>query len=428
MVMKKILLISPTSREYRYLPKVADALSCQLVFEEFAGSFFDDLLSSNHQDGARSLEILPLIEEAMRRYKESGISGVTSGVGYPGMPVSSIIADGLRLPGPTAESVLLCEHKYYSRLAQQRLVPEAVPGFHLVDPGNLDGLADSLDFPLFLKPVKSCFSINADVISNPEMFRRSVASCLLPEGFLKPLNDLIHAYTDFPLDASYLLAESLLEGTQVSLEGYVFEGRVHVLGVVDSVMYPGTISFQRFEYPSRLREDVQKRMARIAETFINGIGYDNALFNVEFMYNAETDQVHIIEINPKIASQFTDLFEKVDGASSYRPLLEIALGEEPAFPKGQGAFKVAASCVLRTFENKRVLGVPSAEQVEALTKRFPDARMEISVSPGRLLSDVMQDGKSFRYGLVNIGADSWDELDDKFELCKSLLDFKFGEP
>ncbi|MBA2733714.1 MAG: ATP-grasp domain-containing protein [Acidobacteria bacterium] len=428
--MKKVLLISPTSREFRELPRIAEMLDCQLVFEDFAGEFFDDLLllSSNHDNGEQVLEILPLIEQTIRRYNESGVNGVTSGVGYPGMPVSSIIADRFRLPSPRVDRVLLCEHKYYSRVAQQALVPDATPIFELVDPENVNGLADSLSFPLFLKPVKSCFSINAGEIRSPEMFRRKVGSGLLPSGFLKPLNDLLHAYTDFPLDASYLLAESILEGTQVSLEGYVFDGKVHILGIIDSVMYPGTISFQRFEYPSRLGEAVQKRMAQIAETFIKGIGYDNALFNIEFMYNSGTDEIHIIEINPKIASQFTDLFEKVDGLSSYSPLLQIALGEEPDFPKGQGAFRVAASCVLRTFENKRVLSVPSQVQVDALVERFPDARIEISVSAGKLLSDVMQDGNSFRYGLINIGADSHEELNAKFELCKSLLDFRFIAP
>jgi biotin carboxylase len=428
MVMKKVLLISPTGREFRELPPIAEMLNCQIVFEDFAGAFFDDLLSSNHNGNRQSLEILPLIEETIRRYTRSGINGVTSGVGYPGMPVSSIIADRFSLLGPRTDRVLLCEHKYYARMAQQALVPNATVGFQLIDPENMNGLVDSLSFPLFLKPVKSCFSINADKILNSESFRRQVGSCLLPEGFLKPLNDLLGAYTDFPLNASYLLAESLLEGTQVSLEGYVFDGRVHILGIVDSVMYPGTISFQRFEYPSRLSEDVQQRMCQIAETFISGIGYDNALFNIEFMYNTETDEIHIIEINPKIASQFTDLFEKVDGVSSYTPLIQIALGEKPHFPRRQGAFKVAASCVLRTFENQRVLSAPSKAQVDRLLKRFPDARVEISASTGKLLSDVMQDGKSFRYGLINIGADSHEELDAKFELCKSMLDFQFTAP
>lgn len=429
MAMKKVLIISPTGREYRELPRIAEALKCQLVFEDFAGAFFDDALSSNNNGNApQTLEILTLIEETIRRYDQSGINGVTSGVGYPGMPVSSIIANRFHLPGPRTDRVLLCEHKYYSRLAQQRLVPDATPGFQLIDPDNLDGVADSLSFPLFLKPVKSCFSINADKILNSESLRRRVGSSLLPEGFLKPLNDLLRAYADFPLDASYLIAESLLEGTQTSLEGYVFDGQVHILGIVDSVMYPDTISFRRFEYPSRLSEDVQRRMSQIAEIFIGGIGYNNALFNIEFMYNSGTDEIHIIEINPKIASQFTDLFEKVDGVSSYAPLLELALGEEPRFPRRQGAFKVAASCVLRTFEDKRVLSVPSQAQVEHLLKRFPDARVEINASQGKLLSDVMQDGKSFRYGLINIGADSHEELDAKFELCKSLLDFQFTTP
>lgn len=427
--MKKILVISPTNREYRELPRIAEAIGCQLVFEDFAGEFFDDLLSANHNSNApQSLEILTLIEETIRRYEQSGINGVTSGVGYPGMPVSSIIAERFHLPAPRIDRVLLCEHKYYARVAQQTLVPDATPGFHLIDPENVNGLADSLDFPLFLKPVKSCFSINADKILNSEMFKLAFNSRLLPKGFLKPLNDLLRAYTDFPLNASYLLAESLLEGTQVSLEGYVFNGHVHILGIVDAVMYPGTISFRRFEYPSRLSEDVQARMKQIAETFISGIGYDNALFNIEFMYNAATDEIHIIEINPKIASQFTDLFEKVDGVSSYRPLLEIALNEEPQFPKRQGAFKVAASCVMRTFENKRVLSAPTQSEIHALLKRFPDARVEISAARGKLLSDVMQDGKSFRYGLINIGADSHEELDAKYEFCESMLDFQFTTP
>jgi hypothetical protein len=426
--MRKVLLISPTRREYRDLPAIAEALNCEIVFEDFAGDFFDDPLSSNRDPKAPGLEILPLIEETIRRYSQSNIAGVTSGVGYPGMPVSSIIAERFGLTAPRTDRVLLCEHKYYSRVAQRSLVPDATPTFQLIDPREPDGLATGLSFPLFLKPVKSCFSINADKIDSPEMFRWKIGACLLPASFLKPLNDLLKAYTDFPLDASYLLAESLLEGIQVSMDGFVFRGKVQILGIVDSVMYPGTISFKRFEYPSRLSEEVQRRMVLIAETFLGGINYDNALFNIEFIYRPETDEIHIIEINPKIASQFTDLFEKVDGVNSYSPLLQIAMGEEPVVRKRQGAFKVAASCVLRTFEDKRVLSVPSEAQLNAVRSRFPDARIEISASTGNLLSDVMQDGKSFRYGLINIGANSYEELEAKFELCRSLLDFEFAAP
>lgn len=426
--MKKILLISPTTREYRELPAIAASMNCEIIFEDFAGSYFDDLLLSDHRTNEAELDILSLIEETITRFRDSDLAGVTSGVGYPGMPVSSLMAERLGLPGPQVGKVLLCEHKYYSRLAQQALLPNAVPNFFLINPADLDGLPERLDYPLFLKPVKSCFSINADSIRDAEMFRRKVGSSMLAKGFLKPLNDLLRAHTDFPLDASYLIAESLLEGAQVSLEGYVFHGKVHVLGIVDAVMYPRTISFERFEYPSSLSEEVQSRMKQIAETVISGIDYDDAPFNIELIYNSRTDEIHIIEINPKMASQFTDLFEKVDGLSSYAPFLQIAIGEEPKFLRRQGPFRVAASCVLRAFENKRVISAPSVEEISNLIERFPDARIEISVTAGQLLSDVMQDGKSYRYALINIGADSHDELDTKLALCKHALSFQFAAP
>lgn len=424
--MKRVLVICPTSREYRDLPSIAAALNYELIFEEFGGDYFDNPLSEDSSGGAERFDILPLIEDLVRRYKDAGLDGVTSPIGYPGMSVASIVAERLGLPGTPIKCVLLCEHKYYSRIAQQALVPSATPSFQLLDTKE-NGLNKATAFPLFVKPVKANFSINADTVKTQSELRRAVRSCALPERFTKPFDDLLKAYTDYERPASHhLLAESLLEGVQVSLEGYVYRGKIRVIGIIDAVMYPGTISFERFVYPSRLSADVQRRMTRIAETFMSGIGYDNALFNIELMYNPATDRISIIEVNPKIASQFTDLFEKVDGTSSYSLLLQIAAGDEPAFQHGQGEFKLAASCVLRTFEDKLVRSVPSREQVEAVLAKFPDARIEICASQGKLLSDGMQDGKSYRYGLINIGADSEEALTTKLERCRSILDFQLA--
>ncbi len=423
--MKKILILCPTGREYRELPAIAERLNYQLVFDEFGGDYFDNPLLEDEGGQAPALDVLSEIEDLIGRYTDAGLGGVTSAVGYPGMSVASIVARRLRLPGPSINCILLCEHKYYSRIAQRALVPSATPAFHLLDPKATGQLNDLGAFPLFVKPVKANFSINANRVGSVEELQQTLRSCRLPERFVKPFNDLLAAYTDYEWDASNLLAESLLEGVQVSLEGYVYRGQVSVMGIVDALMYPGTISFERFVYPSRLGDDVQRRMARIAETFIRGIGYDNALFNIEMMYNAAQDRISIIEVNPKIASQFTDLFEKVDGTSSYSPLLQIAAGEEPIFRRRRGDFRLAASCVLRTFEDQRVVSVPSRQQIETLARRFPDARLEVCASEGRLLSEAMQDGKSYRYALINIGAETEEDLTAKLDQCRSLLDFQF---
>lgn len=423
--MKRILVVCPTGREYRDLPAIAESLDYELLFDDFAGDYFDRFHSLSG-DACGALEIIPLIDETIARHRHANLSGVTSAVGYPGMSVASIMAARLGLTGPRPEAVLLCEHKYYSRVAQQKLVPQATPQFHLIDPLDPATVERVPQLPAFLKPVKSCMSMNAYRVSSREDLRALARSALLPRGFLTPFNDMLAAYSEFELDVSYLLVESLLEGLQVSLEGYVYQGSVQIMGIIDAIMFPGTMSFKRFQYPSGLPEHVQQRMAKIASDFIRGIGYDNAMFNIELIYNPNTDDIHIIEVNPKIASQFPDLFEKVDGTSSYAVLLQLAAGEEPHFTYRQGKHKLAASCVLRTFTDQLVLRVPSAKETAAVLAEFPDARVQIIATEGKNLSDQMQDANSYRYGLVNIGADSEEELETNFELCKNILNFQLA--
>ncbi|HEY9784581.1 MAG TPA: ATP-grasp domain-containing protein [Candidatus Obscuribacterales bacterium] len=424
--MRKVLILCPTRREFRDLPELAKQLDCELAFDDFGGDYFDRFLGKNAQPTDEVLDIVSLIDETVAHYKDAGLSGATSGVGYPGMSASSLIAKKLGIHGGNPEPIITFDHKYYSRLAQQKYVPEATPSFYLIDPKDLKTLDAVNDFPAFLKPVKSCMSKNAYRISSKEELEKRVKEALLPEGFITPFNDMVANYTGLELHASYLLVESLLEGAQVSLEGYVHDGKVHVMGIVDALFFPGTISFKRFQYPSKLPEEVQHRMIGIAEKLMTGIGYDNAPFNIEMMYNPDSHQIHIIEVNPKLASQFPDLFLKVDGTSSYSVLLQLAIGEKPKFTRRQGEFKIAASCVLRLFEDQYVQAVPSQEQINALRAKYPDALIELYAPLGKNLSDQMQDAESFRYGLVNIGAQCERELEEKFEFFKGSLQFKFA--
>jgi hypothetical protein len=129
----KVLVLCPTQREYRDLPALAHALDCELVFDDFCGDYFDRFLCKNPRTDLPHLDILSLIEETVARHRHSDIRGVTSGVGYPGMSAASIIAMRLGRPGPSPESVMCCEHKYYARMAQKQFVPHAVPSFYLLD-------------------------------------------------------------------------------------------------------------------------------------------------------------------------------------------------------------------------------------------------------------------------------------------------------
>ena len=77
-------------------------------------------------------------------------------------------AEELGLPGPSPNSVLRCSHKYYARLAQREVAPEATPRFQLIDPMTIEDRPLELPFPVFVKPVKSWFSQHARQIDSLE--------------------------------------------------------------------------------------------------------------------------------------------------------------------------------------------------------------------------------------------------------------------
>ena len=47
---------------------------------------------------------------------------------------------------------------------------------------------------------------------------------------------------------------------------------------------------------------------------------------------------------------------------------------------------------------------PSKKELKEIKKLFPDARIEVHVEKGHKLSDELQDGKSYVYAIINVGA------------------------
>jgi biotin carboxylase len=415
---RNILVICPTHRDHRELPLLSTP-GTNYLFHDYASASLEDLISKS--DGDLAADPLVEIDRILAGIDGMKIAAVISTDDYPGSALAAAIAKRLGLPGPEPEIALICQHKYLSRMAQARIVPDAVPPFALIDVADGAPLPGGLSFPLFLKPVKSFFSIGAEKIASaPELLALLPRWAKLDQFFL-PLERLLERYAGTSIGTKRLIAEGLLKGVQVTVEGYAYGGVVRIIGVVDSIMFPGTIAFSRFEYPSALSAGVQARMADIAATLMQGLGFDNGLFNIEMMYDGDADRIFIIEINPRMASQFADLYEKVDGTNSYAILLAIGQGRAPEFTARQGRYGFATSCVLRTFEDHLVASLPGEADLERLACLYPNVRVELHATVGRKLSDELQDGQSYRYGIVNLGGRDRADVLEQFEACRDRL-------
>jgi biotin carboxylase len=419
-----ILVICPTHRDHRELPHVSPQ-GVEYFFHDYASTNLEDLICNVASDADLAAGPLEEMDAILAKIAGVRLVAVVSTDDYPGSALAAAVAKELGLPGPDPAVTLMCQHKYLARRAQEELVPEAVPLFTLIDVAPDADLPDGLRFPLFVKPVKSFFSIGAERVDEPEALGALLPRWAAQDQFFAPLDEMLQHYAGATIGTKRLIAEGVLKGEQVTVEGFVHGGNTTVMGVVDSVMFPGTLAFARFDYPSALPAYVQQRMSDIAATLMPGLGFDNGLFNIEMMYDTSSGAISLIEINPRMASQFADLYEKVDGTNSYAVLLDIAHGRTPRFTRRQGRYGFAASIVLRSFEDYVVTALPSEADLERLKRTYPDIRVEILARVGRALSSEMQDGTSYRYGIVNLGGKDRDDVLAQFASCRDSLGIVF---
>lgn len=320
--------------------------------------------------------------------------------------LAAILADRRGLPGPSPQALLRCQHKPASRAVQHKVAPEATPRFALLE-ANGD---PPLPMPFFAKPVVGRLSQN--------VFRIDDEEALLG---LHELDRYTSRYAEIallagadPASVHGFLAEELLSGLEVTLEGYVHGGAVTTIGITDSVKYPETLSFERFEYPSSLPAERQAELAAVAARLLPALDFDAGFFNVEFFVPPD-GAAQIIEVNGRIASQFAPLMLGVHGRSTYDALFELALGRDPGWDAGEPSCVGISYCV-RVFEDAYVEAVPDPE---------PD--LEVLVRPGVLLSEQgANDAQSYRLAIFTRFGETREEAVERCRERAESLSFRLA--
>ena len=135
---------------------------------------------------------------------------------------------------------------------------------------------------------------------------------------------------------------------QYNLDGWVQDGQVHALGVVDAVMVPGTQAFMRWEVPSRLPQAVQQQALQVARRSCRPSATATASSTWSSSTTRASGRLSVIECNPRLASQFGDLYQRVLGLDAHAMALALACGEDPlAVPRRAPSAGAAASLVYR---------------------------------------------------------------------------------
>jgi len=388
--------------------------------------FYEGFDLFSFPDNARLLtfDARRYVDRLVRRYR-GRIDGVVSNNEHFGALLAAVVAQRLGLPGMDPATIIAAQHKYYSRCMQQKIVPEATPRFSVLPYAQRIEQEPEIGFPCFVKPVKATYSVLARQVNTMAELRAlldfSPLERLILRKLVQPFDDLTPLYTPFTIGARAMIAEEILEGEQVNVDGYVHNGKVTVLGMVDEVMYPGTQAFMRFEYPSRMEQSLQQRVRALTEKLLAGLDYSHGFFNVEMVVDRASGAIRIIEINPRMASQIMNLYRRVDCCDPYGMLLDLAVGESPRQPREAGHFRAAASFVFRRFDGRAPDRVPTLAQIEDIHRRYPDARLMLYLKRGAGLAREMKWLGSHRYAVLNLGGRDAADLHSRYENIRREL-------
>ena len=389
-----------------------------------------DLFSFPGNARLLTFDVFKFVDKLAKKYRSENLAGIISSNEQFGALAGALLARKLGLPGPDPKALIAAQHKYIARRILQQEVPEANVAFHVFPYTFRSAEEIPLKFPYYVKPVKAAYSVLARRVDSFAELQQHMTfhpwEQYIIKRLVRPFNDVVRKLTDFDVDAHWMIAEELIDGQQINVDGVVINGEIHILGIIDAVMYPGTDQFMRFEYPSRLPPDRDQRARETAKRIVRALGLDHGLFNVEMRVCNETGECRLIEVNPRMAAQFSDLYEKVDGINLHDVALKIATGETPDLASGRGKYKVASSFVFRKFDGTPLTNPPGHEKLGWLREFDPDAFLALFVKTGGGLKREMKWLGSHRYATLNMGGDSEQHLLDKFHLVKQTMEFETG--
>ncbi|MCV0397297.1 MAG: ATP-grasp domain-containing protein [Rhizobiaceae bacterium] len=354
---------------------------------------------------------------------------------FPGSCLAPLLCLRNGLPGPRLDAVAAFEHKYWARQEMAACVPEATPKVCYVDPFAEEPASEiSLPYPYWIKPIIGHSSFLGFRVEDEDDLHVAISAIRKHIGhFGNPFDEFMEFVQAPPevakVGGCHCIVEEIISAdAQVTLEGYVWEGRVVTYGHIDSVRESQShSSFSRYVYPSQLPSGVLKRMEDVIARLLTHVGYDNAPFNAEFFWDAGSDRISLLEVNTRISKSHCPLFQDVDGASHQKVALDLALGREPDFPGRNGQWPMAAKFMVRLFQDGEITRTPSAPEIHLMQSRYPEALVQILVKQGQRLSHLsFQDSYSFEIADIFVGGRSDSELLHKHSDIMELLHFEVG--
>lgn len=279
---------------------------------------------ANRRINDLSFDIVAYIDAARAYIQHHSIDGVFFDDDI-GSIVAAVLCETYGFSGPSVDAAFRCYHKYFTRLHTRHAVAAS-----LIDVSSLSPA--SLSYPCYIKAPCSSLGLLGYTLrdrhqleSLMSVFRAEIPRMNVPtKAFVGQYLDT-PAYCDACRDA--VLVEEILQGPQVTVEGYVHDGVVQLTVITDTNYISGTTLIDNFSFPSRLPPAVFQRIRLQTQTDVRDLGIDHSFFNIE--YCLVKDRPVLIEVNCRAAICFARLYKQAIGYDVRRAGYTLCVGKSP---------------------------------------------------------------------------------------------------
>jgi hypothetical protein len=377
------------------------------AFERVEGHrfhFFDAGIS--HWEASPDFDLIAYLQRCRDVMHSEHIDAVVSTHDL-GDLIAAVLAREAGLPGPSPEAVFLCLHKLYGRRAE-------------VDPIRcqavlLDEALPVLTYPAYMKAPWLKLGLlgfklesDADARAAMELARRELPA------WTRQYYPLFAAAVDlakYPLATTdMMLVEELVEGRQVTVEGWSLNGAIQIWAMTDTNTFPGSRVIDNFSTPSRVdAETVAALTAKTVET-IRAFAFDGGFFNIEFWLT--DDGVRLTEVNGRSAACFGGIYELALDADIFAAVADVACGLAPrVLPRGSG--RVAGQFNVITFDDDLAGNLLDYDAAKVIPEFSAFRRADERVRPVSEFGVVL--------GQIEIAGDSYAEIHERAERMRRRL-------
>jgi biotin carboxylase len=231
------------------------------------------------------------------------------------------IGQALGLPAPSPAAAQKARNKFIMKQALAHL-PGLVPRHARVCSWpELEHAIQTIGFPAVLKPTGASASKGIFELHQPADLHAAFATL---QDFARPAVDPI-----FRTYGAEFILEEFLSGPEFSVEGWVFQGDVEVVGITDKqTTEPFHLEYQHL-YPSALPEAAQEDIRAKTEQVVKTLDLNNCTFHLEGKLTP--DGFRLVEIAARIGGDYitSHLIPLSSGLNFYAQVLRVATGQQP---------------------------------------------------------------------------------------------------